>query len=482
MAALNDAVKQFSAKANNPLPFIDKFDDLNANGWTTYGGEWSAASGAYTVQSGEGFKAVANETNFQDFTYETDISMSASPNLANAGVIFRVHNPTVGTDNLQGYYAGITLAGRVQLGRLDNNWTELANNVAPPIKVDTVYRLKVVAKGPNIDVYVNDTLVDSVVDSTFTEGAIGLRTYKANATFDNIRVTEMEDADIPVESIVIHGDSEITTLGGTLQLTAEVSPSDATNPDVTWMVENGTGRATMNESGLLTAVSDGTVTVKATAKDNSEVVGTKIIMISGQAKLSANTTLDGASSVTEGSTFTVKLGVSNVTGSVYASDTTLNYPADMFELQNISSATEGIVIVQYVDDHKGSIRMVLANIGKDLQSKQEIPFVNIAFKAIGSPDTSGRIAVNKAVIADEGGVESEAVATEFAVHITGNVSNGDLNNDGKFSIGDLAMVASHYGKDRSSPDWNVARSADLNGDGKVDIVDLAQMAQMVLNK
>lgn len=392
IAALDTAIKQFRDKANNPLPFMDTFDDLNAEGWTTYGGEWSAASGKYTVINGEGYKAVAKETKFQDFTYETDISMSASPNLANAGVIFRVNNPTVGADNLQGYYAGITLAGRVQLGKLNNNWTELANKAAPPISVDTVYRLKVVAKGPNIDVYVNDTLVASAVDSTFTEGAIGLRTYKANATFDNIRVAEMEDA---------------------------VQP---------------------------------------------------------------NMTLDGTSLVNEGSTFAVKLGVSSVTNTVYGSDVTLKYQADLFELQQVDSAAEGIAVVHYVDDHNGSVRMVLANIGGDDRSKHETPLVTLQFKAKGSPNSAGNIAVLKAVLADEKGTETEALPAELTVRIEGYVSDGDLNHDSKYSIGDLAILATHYGKNSSSPDWNVARAADLTGDGKVDIEDLAKMAQKVLNQ
>lgn len=478
---LNAAVKQFRAKSNNPLPFIEKFDDLNAEGWTTYGGEWSAASGAYSVINGEGFKAVANDTNFQDFTYETDVSISASPNLANAGVIFRVTNPTVGSDNLQGYYAGITLTGRVQLGRLDNNWTELANKAAPPIGVDTVYRLKVVAKGPNIEVYVDDTLVVSAVDSTFSEGAIGLRTYKANVTFDNINVTEMEDAVKPIESIVINGDSAITTSGGTLQLTAQVSPSDATSSAVTWSVENGTGSATINELGLLTAVSNGTVTVKAAAKDNSGVTGTKTVVISGQTQLSDSMTLDGAGSVKEGSTFTVKLGVSNVTNDVFASDITLNYNADLFELQEVSSAADGIEVVKYADDWKGSVRIVLANIGEETQSKQELPLVNVVFKVKGSPNSSGKISVIHAVLADGEGKETEAAHAELAVRIEGNGLDGDLNHDGKFSIGDIAIVAIHYGKDSNSPDWNVAKTADLNGDDKVDIEDLAKMAQKIFS-
>ncbi len=95
-------------------------------------------------------------------------------------------------------------------------------------------------------------------------------------------VRSMEIEAIPVKTINVSGNDAITTKGGTLQLTVEVLPADATNKAVTWSVENRTGSATINELGLLTAVSDGTVTVTATAADSSGIVGTKSIAISGQ--------------------------------------------------------------------------------------------------------------------------------------------------------------------------------------------------------
>ncbi|WP_171686515.1 Ig-like domain-containing protein [Paenibacillus planticolens] len=57
---------------------------------------------------------------------------------------------------------------------------------------------------------------------------------------------------------------------------------------------------------------------------------------------------------------------------------------------------------------------------------------------------------------------------------------GDLNGDGKFSIGDLAIVASHYGETTSSPNW--LASADMNNDGVIDITDLAFVAQHIISQ
>ena len=58
-----------------------------------------------------------------------------------------------------------------------------------------------------------------------------------------------------------------------------VLPSNATDKTVTWSVENKTGNASISDTGLLTAISVGTVTVKATANDGSGIEANKDITI-----------------------------------------------------------------------------------------------------------------------------------------------------------------------------------------------------------
>jgi hypothetical protein len=84
-----------------------------------------------------------------------------------------------------------------------------------------------------------------------------------------------------VESITVSGGTEITTDNGTLQMAAAVEPADA-NQNVKWVVENGTGRATITAKGVLTGVVNGTVVVKAIAKDGTDVEGKMTVTISGQ--------------------------------------------------------------------------------------------------------------------------------------------------------------------------------------------------------
>jgi len=78
----------------------------------------------------------------------------------------------------------------------------------------------------------------------------------------------------------------INTQGGTLQVSATVLPDDATDKTVTWSVTNGTGEATISNTGLLTAIADGLVTVIATANDGSNITGSLDITISNQSGIS----------------------------------------------------------------------------------------------------------------------------------------------------------------------------------------------------
>lgn len=79
------------------------------------------------------------------------------------------------------------------------------------------------------------------------------------------------------------GVSKITEKGGMLQCVAAIQPSNATNTGVTWSLGDKDGdKAKISSTGLLTAVADGSVTVKATAKDGSGVSGELSVTISGQ--------------------------------------------------------------------------------------------------------------------------------------------------------------------------------------------------------
>ena len=84
--------------------------------------------------------------------------------------------------------------------------------------------------------------------------------------------------EILVKSITINGNDILD--GKTSQLTAQVFPVNAKNKSITWRVSNES-IAVISSNGLLTAVSNGSLTVFTDANDNSGVSVSKVISVSG---------------------------------------------------------------------------------------------------------------------------------------------------------------------------------------------------------
>ena len=104
---------------------------------------------------------------------------------------------------------------------------------------------------------------------------------------DNAKV----DANVPVTSVTVTSTgnvNQITTQGGTLQMLADVQPDNATDKSVTWSISPPTGVATISANGLLTAVSNGVVKVRATANDGSNLFGERDITIAAAGGSSQN--------------------------------------------------------------------------------------------------------------------------------------------------------------------------------------------------
>ncbi|MGM1061700.1 family 43 glycosylhydrolase [Saccharothrix sp. Mg75] len=170
----------------------DDFADGNALGWRTFGGTWSATGGRFRAGSSPGGKALL-DTDFSDFTQDTEVTITSGG--GDAGVAFRVTGEGVGADAYRGYYAGISAAGRVVLGRADGTWTPLAS--APVTVVPgKAHRLRVTAAGASIRVYVDDLATPriSVTDATHRTGANGVRVFNAEASFDNLVVDHLTGA------------------------------------------------------------------------------------------------------------------------------------------------------------------------------------------------------------------------------------------------------------------------------------------------
>jgi len=147
----------------------------------------------------------------------------------------------------------------------------------------------------------------------------------SGAGFQRVQIVESVT---PVSSVIVSSvanSPSMSLLRGTanscfaLQMQAEISPSNATNQSVTWSLTPATGVAEINADGLLTAVANGTVTVRATANDGSGKYGEKVITISGQPVCVSSIAVTGAGGA---STITTSSGTLQMSAAITPSTAT----------------------------------------------------------------------------------------------------------------------------------------------------------------
>lgn len=166
----------------------DNFEDGDIVGWTTFDGSWSVVDGQLRAESsdGGGGKALLN-TNFTDLVFDADVTIASGD--GDAGLLFRTVAPSNGLNAFVGYYAGISTAGKVTLGKANGTWTEIGA-AEVDVAANTKFHVRVAAIGSEIQVFVADMNEPkiTVTDGMYSEGQDGLRVSLTEALFDNISV------------------------------------------------------------------------------------------------------------------------------------------------------------------------------------------------------------------------------------------------------------------------------------------------------
>ena len=110
----------------------------------------------------------------------------------------------------------------------------------------------------------------------------------------------------PVTKVTLNKTSASLIKGKTLTLTATVTPTNATNKNVTWKSSNSKVAKVDEKSGVVTAVAAGTAIITATAVDGSKVTATcKITVTNPVVKVTKVTLNKTTASVVKGKTLTL---------------------------------------------------------------------------------------------------------------------------------------------------------------------------------
>ncbi len=178
----------------------DRYQSMH--GWQPISGHWTERSGIISnANYGRGDMLIAKGSQGSNYRIAADIRFDLlfpETHYGDAGLVIRTTDPPdQGVDSYQGYYAGLRPdGGAVVLGRASYDWHQLeVVTLASPVAVGEWYRLDLSAHGCKLTVTVTpmsgqpSTRLDYQDDHCLTAGVAGLRSFYAQASWRNVRIT-----------------------------------------------------------------------------------------------------------------------------------------------------------------------------------------------------------------------------------------------------------------------------------------------------
>ncbi|WP_018755581.1 glycoside hydrolase family 2 [Paenibacillus terrigena] len=221
------------------------------------------------------------------------------------------------------------------------------------------------------------------------------------------------------------------------------------------------------------------------ARYNTHVDWADAKFIYGVTVTTPSGTISAPATATAGKTFNVQVGISSVTQGVYAQDLSVEFDPATLEFLSARSLVSGVSIIDKKTTPDGKLRFIVASVGPGNAVTGTKHVLELTFKAkeVAEATVNSAISITKAMISDAAGAEmtiGNASSTVQVVKEQPPVASGDLNGDGKVTIGDLAIAAANYGATKDSPNWSKLRMADFDNNGVIDISDLAAIAQKII--
>lgn len=170
-------------------------------GWKPISGRWSEQGGVFSNPNyGRGDMLIATHSQGRDYRISAAIRFDLlfpETQYGDAGLVIRTTDPEQGVDSYQGYYAGLRpVEQTVVLGRASYDWRPLeVIKLASPVSVGGWYRLEISAHGCRLMVTATPedngpaTHIDYQDEHCLTDGVAGLRSFYAQASWRDVKIT-----------------------------------------------------------------------------------------------------------------------------------------------------------------------------------------------------------------------------------------------------------------------------------------------------
>ena len=285
-----------------------------------------------------------------------------------------------------------------------------------------------------------DTKVATVTDAGLVKG-VAVGTAKIKVTVGGASALCTVNVIQPVTSISLNKTSLTMDALNTYQLTATAYPTTAVSRDIAWS-SSDSSIASVDEKGLVTAHKKGTATIKATAKDGSNISNSCKVTVSNNGyEVSKVSEFESSHPYSNNCS---DIWVYTVKGATYLDlvfDAKTNIEEDFDFL--------------YIYDANGNL------IGKYTGT-------SLAGKTIRVPGDTAKIKL----ISDEAGSTWGFRVTEVKTDAAEGGIKGDINGDGSITAADMQRLYNHLNGTALLKDASIA---DLNEDGSVTAADMQRL-------
>ena len=302
---------------------------------------------------------------------------------------------------------------------------------------------------------------------------------KGWSVFSNIKEFQVT---VKAESISLNKQSANLMIGDTLSLTAKVLPENVSTKTVAWS-SNNPDVASVNDEGLVTALTAGTAIISATTTDGTVLSDSATIVVS--TPILAPSLSVGNYLCVNGDIVTVALSLANkqeIGG--FQTDFTvpegftvaLNSKGKYDITLNADRSVDHVVTTNKLSD--GSIRVLAYSPSAEpfIGESGEICYIKlVADEDVKEGDHQ---LIFREILISEPNGKGHRCDDLTSVLSTMPVILGDVNNDHKVNVQDVLLTANvSVGKD---VDGFVFRAADVNKDGIINVSDVLLVANIAV--
>ena len=279
--------------------------------------------------------------------------------------------------------------------------------------------------------------------------------------------------------------SQLTMLaGGTSQLIATVLPDSTTNKVVTWISSNP-DIATVDTTGLVTAIAPGTATITATTTDGSNLSASCAVTVTENLSDYDNYLSMEDVEAFHGDTLVIPVKMTNE-ASIISFQTDIFLPEGLELLQEdgeyIIDPSERMTRTHSIMSNavaSGAIRVLCYSSNyKPFTGNSGDDLFYITVKVADNAEGDYTIQLKNTLLTNTDFVDLAAPDVAANVNVKAYLL-GDANNSGTVSITDVVVTAQYVLE--LNPQPFVFEAADANVDGNITVADVSRIAWMVLN-